>query len=143
MFVRDKLFINEFNCCFWPKYHSISHNNASSSENAHPLLSHQNPYWFWTVFTCKLCFSSVNCAPYLSPDLAKTSFSKEESNIMDRGYFSQKQWFEAFCSRSVSLQRALIDVDYCDNFICCLNSSSDGLLADTFKYLSFLGKLKY
>ncbi len=25
--------------CFWPKYESIIHNNASSSENIHPLLS--------------------------------------------------------------------------------------------------------
>ncbi len=57
--------------CFWPKYQSIIHNNASSSETVHFLVSshikiHQHICLglFFTVFICKQWFI---CA-YFSPD---------------------------------------------------------------------------
>ncbi len=62
VFVRNKsikTFLNS-NCCFWLKYKSIIHNNASSSKKVPPLLSfHIKIHWhiclklFRTVFTCK------------------------------------------------------------------------------------------
>ncbi len=33
------------NCSFWPKYESSIHNNASSSEKVHSLLSSRDSYW--------------------------------------------------------------------------------------------------
>ncbi len=33
------------NCSFWPKYESSIHNNASSSEKVHSLLSSRDLYW--------------------------------------------------------------------------------------------------
>ncbi len=70
------------NHCFWPKYESIIHNNASSSEKVHLLLfSHIKIHWHiclelcWTVFACKRCLVCV----YFSPDLDKTAFSLENA----------------------------------------------------------------
>ncbi len=60
------------------------HNNASSSEKVHLLLSshikihqHISLKLIWTVFSCKLC---LICA-YFSPDSDEMTFFNEEINI--------------------------------------------------------------
>ncbi len=65
LFVRNKCIIFlPPNCCFLSKYESIIHNNASSSEKAHRLLSshikiHQHIclVLLWTVYACKSAWS--------------------------------------------------------------------------------------
>ncbi len=108
--------------------------------------SHQNPRTylfdlFWTVMACKRC---LICADF-SPDTDQTTFSLDETMlwIMDL-FFGQKQWFEVkkllddelvfLQTHSFCLLKTLIDgleccgllVDYCDVFISCLDSHSDG-----------------
>ncbi len=70
------------NYCFWPKYEFIIHNNFSSSEKVHLLLSSNikiHPHicleLFWTVLACKRC---LICAD-ISPDSDQTTFSLEET----------------------------------------------------------------
>ncbi len=62
---------------FWPKYESIIHNNASSSEKVHPLLSshiriHICLEQFWTVVSCLIC-------TYFSPASDEITFSLEKA----------------------------------------------------------------
>ncbi len=102
--------------CFWRK--SIIHNNASSSEKVHLLFFSKNPptYLFRIVFTCKRC---LICA-HFSPDSDKTT------------YFPLGK--TQYCGYSFSLRQTLSDglewcgllVHYCDVFISCLDSHSDG-----------------
>ncbi len=68
------------NCHFWPKYESIIHNNASSSENVHLLFS---------IFKCKWYL----ICEYFSPDSDETTYSGW-SNIMDRGlvFYPEGKW---------------------------------------------------
>ncbi len=102
---------------------------------------HQNlpTYWFRTVFTCKQC---LICA-YFSLDSDKTIYIMAILWIED-SYFSRKQQFEAknvlmvlfltntqlFTSQDVNwwpgLEWCGLLVDYCDAFLSCLDSHSDG-----------------
>jgi len=56
----------QFNHHFWPKYESIIHNNTSSREKVHPLLSikHQNPPTY-LFHNCFWLFSLLNSARYV------------------------------------------------------------------------------
>ncbi len=106
-------------------------------------LSHQNPATyclelFWTVLACKHC---LICADF-SPQTRWYSLRTALLWIKDL-YFSLKQWLkvkkhvnDGFVSykHSICLLKMLTDglewcglfVDYCDVFISCLDSHSDG-----------------
>ncbi len=93
-------------------------------------LSHQNPltYLFRAVLACKRC---LICADF-SPDSDQTTFSLEVALlwIMD-SYFGQKSHFEVknVLMMDLFLTNMQLDrsgVDYCDVFISCLDSHSDG-----------------
>ncbi len=103
------------------------HNNASSSEKVHLLLSshikihqHISLKLIWTVFSCKLC---LICA-YFSPDSDEMTFFNEEINITVL-FLTNMQ---IFTSQDIinGLEWCGLLVDYCDVFISCLDSHSDG-----------------
>ncbi len=85
-------------------------------------LSHQNPatYLFRAVLACKRCLIWAD----FSPDSDQNTFSLEEVLL----------WICFLQTRSFCLLKMLTDglewcgllVDYCDVFISCLNSHSDG-----------------
>ncbi len=97
----NKSIIKTSICCFCPKYESIIHNNASSNEKVHLLLSltsKSSHILFRTVLTCKQC---LICADF-SPDSDQTTFSLEEALlwIMEL-YFSYKHLNDGFVSAFV------------------------------------------
>ncbi len=108
-------------------------------EKSSPVVfSHQNPpaYLFRTVLDC-FCLWSI-CA-YFSPDSDEMISLEEAILWIEDLYFSQKQQFEAcwwisYKHGGFLLHKTLIDglescglfVNYCNAFINCLNSLSDG-----------------
>ncbi len=107
--------------CLCPKYKYIIHNNTSSSESVwvHPLFSSHfiHPYicleLFWTVLTCKQC---LICA-YFAPDSDEITFSLEKAILCID---------DSTCILIDGLESCGLLVDYCDIFISCLDSHSDG-----------------
>ncbi len=93
---------------FWSKNECIIHNNASSSEKKHPLLSsHQNipTYLFWTVLLINGAWSA-----YFSPEA--TIWNKK---CLD-GFVSYKH---------IACGLLTLPVDYYDVFISHLDSQFD------------------
>ncbi len=124
MFVRKK-YIKMFltlNHCFWTKYESIIHNNSSSRDKVHLLLSltSESRHIFVSSWVCKRC---LICADF-SPDSDQNTFTGGRV-IMDYGLLFRK---EAMLKLSFSLHKTLTDgvvwIMWC--FISCLDSHSDG-----------------
>ncbi len=125
------------NCCCWPKYESIIHNNASSSEKVHPLSSYIKIHCFglfllacsaWSVHISLLIQTFSQEKAILC--IYRTSFSAGSNGLK----LKMPWWICFLQTRSFSLHKILIDglewcgllVDYCDVFISCLDSHSDG-----------------
>ncbi len=114
VFVRNKSIIKTFltsNCNFWPKYKSIIM-IPPVKKSISCCLSHQNPATclFRAVLACKRCLIWCRFLSWFRPE----HFFTGGSNVMDYFVFSR-------CS--------LMDwsgVDYCNVFISCLDSHSDG-----------------
>ncbi len=70
---------------------------------------------FWTVFTCNWF---LICA-YFSPDSDKTAFSLEKSLLWIMDFLLHKTLTDGLYSCELL-------VDYCDVFISCMDSNSDG-----------------
>ncbi len=90
---------------------------------------------FWNIFAFK---QSLFCA-YFSPDSEETTFSWEKAILWMKNLYSHKATVSSlndefvYYKHSFLLHKMLIDglkceliVDYCDVFISCLTSHSDG-----------------
>ncbi len=133
VFVRNKS-IKTFltsNRCFWPKCESIIHNIAFSSEKVVWSESGEKSAQTKHRLQTKTALNKYVCGFWFQ----EMDFSLEEVLlwIMD-SYFDQKLCFKVKNDEFVSLLKTLTDgleccvllVDYCDVFISCLDSHSDG-----------------
>ncbi len=127
MFVRNKSIVKTFYF-----HESIIHNNASCSEKSLLLSSHIKIYK--NICLEHLFLRCLICA-YFSPDSDETTFSLREALLWIIDYFGRSSWWICFSqTHSFSLHKMLIDglewcgllMDYCDVFISCLDSHSDG-----------------
>ncbi len=145
VFVRNKSIIKTFltsNHCFWPKYESIIHNTSSSekvfwSESGEKSAQIKHRLQAKTVLNKYVC--EFWCERQQEMDLFhwRKCYYGLWTHILARsnGLKSKTFWWICFLqTHSSSLLKTLIVglqwcgllVDYCDVFISCLGSYSDG-----------------
>ncbi len=124
---KNKSIINPFstsNSWFWTEYESIIHNKASFSEIVHPVV----------FGSCISMHISLLLQQRLSL-LEKSTLCKDDLYFGLKQWFDIKQWWICFSKIfSFSLPKTLVNelewcrllVYYCDVFISCLDSHSDG-----------------
>ncbi len=129
MFLRNKSTLLTLNCPFWPKYISIIHNNTSSGEKVHlccPLTT-KSGVWSekkngaWSVHI-SLLIQMRQLFPWRKHYYGQRNHILAGSNDLKLKTYH------------VLLHKVLTDglawcgllVDYCDVFIICLDSHSDG-----------------
>ncbi len=110
MFVRNKSIILILHHCFWTQFQSIIHNNASTSEK---------------VFSCFCLLTMYNLWMFLSW-FRRDYFFSEESNIMEKLVSYKAFHFSGVRTLTDGLESFVLLEDYCDVFISCLNTHSDG-----------------
>ncbi len=122
MFIRNVPSLRHF------KLKSIIHKNTSSQWKK---SSHQNPptYLFTTVLTCKWCLICV----YFSPDSDKMTVLLEKAIFIDKSILAGSDRLklktindEFITNTHLFTESCGLLVDYCNVFIICLDSHSDG-----------------